>query len=157
MLSKILSVFFIIISSASYSIECSYSQIATSLLSGYDSSRSFDQDVYSYCNIAAFYDYYMDRGNGEGGTRLSSFRMTDDTARCMVQVNWYADGFVITEINGSEKGKQTVVYRDKIVGISYPISQRGNDHLIHKYSWGHVHTTGMDRQEIYQTEGASFF
>lgn len=56
-----------------------------------------------------------------------------------VHIGWYVDGYIITALDGTEKGKQIIVVNEIITGISYDCEQK-KDHFTHKYTWGKVYS-----------------
>lgn len=66
----------------------------------------------------------------------------------LCHVGWYADGYIITYLEGQKEGKQIIVYRDEVVGISYRDSDNPSDEMKNSYEWGRVFTE-YHRQDVY--------
>lgn len=85
--------------------------------------------------------------NLQGGfTKILTYRIDEEDC----QIGWYADGYVITFLNGKTKGKQIVVWKDNVVGVSYPDKKqkKPDADIVHAYSWGYVFTK-HDRQSVF--------
>jgi len=101
-------------------------------------------DVMDYIAIAKFHNVYMLPETGETETNIVSC-MKDDRSKITFHIGWYADGFIVTHVNGPNEGHQTVflgndIMSADIIGISYP-GDRLDHSIIHKYTWGKVCTT----------------
>ncbi|MGA8165542.1 MAG: hypothetical protein WB791_11095 [Waddliaceae bacterium] len=97
--------------------------------------------------IAKFHNVYMLTEDTE--TRIVSY-LKDDRSKITFHVGWYADGFIMTQINGQNEGHQTVflgndIRTAEVIGSSYPCRQ--DDATVHKYSWGKV-VTCQYRQSV---------
>lgn len=76
------------------------------------------------------------------GMAISSLQVKGDTYTHVIsydipecQIGVFSDGLIITHIQGENKGKQIVVYQDKIIGISYPCEYKEGC-VSHQYIWG---------------------
>lgn len=128
-------------------------ELFRSLIPGdhYDLGRvSFKkQEIADFFGVKIFREKDM-----ESYTRITSFiRWRDeqgDNEEIIYHIGWYADGYIITQINGGKKGYQTVIMNNEIIGISYPSeheNESGDERVINQYSWGRV-TTRPDEQSI---------
>lgn len=93
--------------------------------------------------VAEFFGYSMQNYGDWGSTKLISFVTIDEES--IVHIGWFSDGYIVTHITGDKKGLQTVVWKDEIVGISYP-SIREDSCTINQYSWGKVLTWPNDQE-----------
>ncbi len=76
-------------------------------------------------------------------TNIIRYIVTEEGVTCHVGV--YADGVIVTALDGTEQGKQVIIVNDSITGISYDLEQK-KDHFIHKYTWGKVYS--YDNKQI---------
>lgn len=102
-------------------------------------SDSLDNAPLKHQEVANFFGYNMQKGITPIVSYTWGIVGGEET---VFQIAWYADGYVVTHINGDKKGLQTVVRNDEIIGISYPSgkSEEFEDTSINKYSWGYVLT-----------------
>ena len=55
----------------------------------------------------------------------------------LVHIGWYADGCIVTALNGLDVGKQVIVVDDYVVDISYYMETHSK-YFTHKYTWAKV-------------------
>ncbi|MDB2614178.1 hypothetical protein N9Y92_03345, partial [Chlamydiales bacterium] len=63
----------------------------------------------------------------------------DSSSEILFNVFFYEEGYVITQVTGVEKGKQIVVYEERIIGLSFSKDQDGRG-LYNEYPWGAIIT-----------------
>ncbi len=102
-----------------------------------------------YQMVAKFFKIYMCPENPDQGwaeTNIVSYQKNYDSGS-FFHIAWYADGYIVTQINGPKEGYQTVVFGDDIIGVSYPSSRENGVTTTNKYPWGNV-TTGLRYQSV---------
>lgn len=105
--------------------------------------------VNDYQAVAKSFGYRLCPGcwdEGKGETGIFSYQKSDSTG-VIFHVGWYADGFIVTQLDGTKEGFQTIVWGNQIVDVSYP-SNRETGKITNGYSWGCVEIT-PERQLFY--------
>ncbi len=106
-----------------------------------DSSDEYVKDIIGFLSDGDFGSIYDDVKKVFGGnmyenegTRIVTYHSRHSET---IQIAWFSDGYVVTNLGGDKKGYQVVIWNDEIVGISYPSEIRGKD-LTNQYWWGSV-------------------
>lgn len=111
---------------------------------------TLDHVFLGHQKAAKFFGIYMCPDNPvddwEAQTNIISYQGSDNCSETTYHIGWYADGYIVTQLNGDKEGYQTVVWNDEVVGLSYP-STKECGVAINKYSWGFV-STQQNRQYV---------
>lgn len=95
------------------------------------------QEIAKFFKICMFSDDSTECS--ETDTYLFSYKKDDNTGT-LFHIAWYSDGYIVTQMSGTVEGHQTVVWKDEVIGISYP-GHRDGWTIENKYPWGSVWTT----------------
>lgn len=95
-----------------------------------------------YQEVAKFYgmDMFPKEKNCSGGSHIQTF-VKNKSREGVLEINWFSNGYVITELCGEQKGNQTIVWRGEVFATnpSPSFCFKGGE-TIYRYDWGIVNT-----------------